>query len=73
VVDFADNRSGTTPAPEVTIQLRLVEVESGVTVWSTSSTKSGASMSARLFGVGGESLTEAARRVLRSELATLLE
>jgi TolB-like protein len=73
VVDFADNRSGSTPAPEVTIQLRLVEVESGVTVWSTSRTKSGASMSARLFGVGGESLTEAARRVLRAELSTLLE
>lgn len=71
VVDFADNRMGSTPAPEVTIQLRLVETQSGVTVWSASRTRSGASASARLFGVGGESLTRAAQEVIREELRTL--
>lgn len=73
VVDFADNRSGTTPAPDVTIQLRLVETQSGVTVWSASQTRSGASTSARLFGVGGASLTEAARELLRDELRSLVK
>jgi TolB-like protein len=73
VVDFADNRSGSTPSPEVTIQLRLVETQSGVTVWSVSKTRSGASTSARLFGIGGETLTEAARSLIRSELKTLVK
>jgi TolB-like protein len=73
VVDFTDNRMGTTPAPDVTIQLRLVETQSGVTVWSASQTRSGASTSARLFGVGGASLTEAARELLRDELRSLVK
>ena len=73
VVDFAEGRSGNTPTPDVTIQLRLIETHTGSTVWSAGQTRSGASMSTRLFGVGGESLTEAARRVVRSELQTLLK
>lgn len=73
VIDFEDSRSGSTPTPEVTIQLRLVETQTGATVWSTSETRSGAAVSTRLFGVGGESLTEAARRVIRGELRTLFK
>ena len=73
VVDFTDARTGSTPTPEVTVQLRLVETHSGATVWSTGQTRSGAGVSTRLFGIGGESLTEAARRIVRSELATLLK
>ena len=73
VVDFADTRVSSTPSPEVTIQLRLIETHSGSTVWSTGQTRSGASVSTRLFGVGGESMTQAARRVVRAELGTLLK
>lgn len=73
VVDYAETRSGTTPTPEVTIQLRLVETQTGVTVWSASRTRSGASASARLFGIGGQSLTESARQLIREELGTLVK
>jgi hypothetical protein len=73
VVDFTDNRSGSTPAPEVTIQLRMVETQSGVTVWSVSKTRSGAGAMAKLFGIGGDSVTEAARQLVREELRTLLK
>jgi len=73
VVDFAEGRSGQTPTPEITIQLRLVECQSGATVWSASLSKSGASASARLFGIGGESLTEAARELVKQELGTLVK
>lgn len=73
VVDFADAHTGSTPTPEVTVQLRLIETATGSTVWSTGQTRSGAGVSTRLFGVGGESLTEAARRIVRSELKTLLK
>jgi len=73
VVDFAESRSGQTPTPDITIQLRLVECQSGATVWSASRSKSGASASARLFGIGGESLTEAARELVKQELNTLVK
>ena len=73
VVDFSETRTGSTSAPEVTVNLRLVETRSGVTVWTSGHTSAGATVSKRLFGIGGESLTEAARRLIRSELATLLE
>jgi len=73
VVDYEEAHTGTTPTPEVNIQLRLIETHSGSTVWSTGRSRSGASMSARLFGVGGESMTQAARKVLRAELGTLLK
>jgi len=73
VVDFAETRSGSTPTPEVTIQLRLIETHSGSTIWSTGRSRSGASFSTRLFGVGGESMTQAARKVVRAELGTLLK
>lgn len=72
VVDFTDSRSGGTSGPEVALQLRLVETATGATIWSTGESRSGASMSTRLFGVGGDSLTEAARDLIRSQLATLL-
>lgn len=73
VVDFAETRSGSTPSPEVTIQLRLIEVQSGVTIWSASKTRSGASASARLFGIGGQTLTEAARQLMRQQLKGLVK
>lgn len=73
VVDYADSRSGSTPAPDVTIQLRLIEVQSGVTIWSASRTRSGATTSAKLFGVGGQSLTQAARQLIKEELGTLMK
>jgi hypothetical protein len=73
VVDFAETRSGTTPTPDITIQLRLIECQSGATVWSASRSKSGASASARLFGIGGVSLTEAARELVKEELHTLVK
>ena len=73
VVDFAETRSGSTSSPEVTIQLRLVEVQSGVTIWTASKTRSGASASARLFGIGGETLTEAARALMREQLRGLVK
>lgn len=72
VVDFAETRSGMTPAPEVTIQLRLVEALSGVTIWSASDSRSGATLSRHLIGVGGRSLTEATRDLLRRQLDALL-
>jgi TolB-like protein len=73
LVDFSETRSGSVVAPQVTIQLRLVEVQSGVTIWTASKTRSGASASARLFGIGGETQTEAARTLMREQLKGLVK
>jgi len=73
VVDFTESRVGSLPSPEVVIQLRLVETESGITLWSSSQTRSGTSASARLFGFGGDSLTEAARKLVHDELKSLVD
>jgi TolB-like protein len=72
VVDYADSR-GQNTAPEVTLQFRLVEVASGATVWSTSQTRSGVKTSTRLFGVSSDSVTETTRKIIRKQLATLLQ
>ncbi|HEY6100948.1 MAG TPA: GNA1162 family protein, partial [Anaeromyxobacter sp.] len=72
VVDYGDARGGAGTATEITIQLRLVDGQSGSTVWSASRTRSGATVSARLFGFGGESSSEVARDLVRDELSTLL-
>lgn len=72
VVDYGEPRGGETAAPDITIQLRLVDVQSGSTVWSASRTRNGATVTARLFGFGGDSATEVARNLIREELATLL-
>ena len=72
VVDYADAR-GQNSAPEVTLQLRLIETTSGATVWSTSQTRSGVKTSTRLFGVSSDSATETSRKIIRKQLATLLQ
>jgi TolB-like protein len=73
VVEFEENRSGAVPTPQVTVQLRLVETESAATVWSVSRTRGGATVTARLFGVGGKSATVVAEELIREELLALTE
>jgi len=73
VVEFKDDRVGTAHAPEVTLQLRLVEAATGVTIWSCTASQSGAALSVRLFGIGGDSPTEAAQALMRRQLRTLVQ
>lgn len=73
VVDFGESRVGTNPSPEVTVQLRLVETQSGVTLWSVSHTRSGVKIPVRLFGVGGETPTQATQKLMRQEINTILK
>jgi TolB-like protein len=62
---------GGVQAPEVTLTLRGVDVESGTVVWATSHTQGGATLAARLFGLTGESLSEVARKAAHEAVATL--
>jgi hypothetical protein len=73
VLDFTEVRTGSLPTPEVTLQLRLVEVRSGTTAWSVTATRSGAGARVRLLGFGGDSLTETARKLIREQLEALVK
>jgi TolB-like protein len=64
---------GGVQAPEVTLTLRAVDVDSGTIVWSTSHTQGGATVAARLFGLTGDSLSEAARKAAHEAVATLFK
>ena len=58
--------------PEVTINLRLVEASSGNIIWSVCQTSGGASFWTRHFGAEGISLSEAANKVVKEAIDTLL-
>lgn len=66
-------RSGNVPVPVVTIDMRMVETETGVTVWAATHSEKGSTLSARLLGTGGEPLAETTRRCVQRALETLIE
>ena len=71
VMEYRERRSGTFSAPEVAISLRLVDVESGLPVWSVSGARTGLGVWTRLFGVGEKSFTEAVRDLVRRLIPSL--
>jgi TolB-like protein len=66
-------RSGSVPIPVVTLDIRMVEAETGVTVWAATHSEKGSSLSARILGTGGEPLAETTRACVQKTLATLIE
>ncbi|MEW6746466.1 MAG: hypothetical protein AB1486_27310 [Planctomycetota bacterium] len=73
VMDYRERRTGTFTAPEIALALRLVDVETGIIVWSVSDARTGLDIWTRLFGVGEESQTEAVRELVRDLLPSLFE
>jgi hypothetical protein len=71
VESFERVQVGGVQAPEVTLTLRGVDAESGTIVWSTTHTRGGATVGARLFGLTGDSLSEVALRAAHEAVATL--
>jgi TolB-like protein len=66
-------RSGTVPIPVVTIDLHLVETETGATVWATTHSEKGGSLEARVLGTGGEPIAETTRRCVQEALEALVK
>lgn len=66
-------RSGAVPIPVVTLDMRMVETETGAIVWAVTQSEKGSTLSARILGTGGEPLAETTRQCVRHALATLLE
>jgi polysaccharide biosynthesis protein PelC len=71
VIEYREQRSGTLNSPEVALSLRMIDVESGLVVWSVTDARTGLGVWTRLFGVGEENQTGAARKLIRDLLQNL--
>ena len=71
VIEFREQRVGTLNAPEVALVLELLDVETGLVIWSVTDARTGLGVWTRLFGVGQDDQTTAARRLIRELLSTL--
>ena len=73
-VTQSDNlRSGSVAIPVVTLDLRMVETETGAIVWAATHSEKGSSVSARFLGTGAEPIAETTRECIRNVLATLIQ
>lgn len=68
VMEYRERRSGNLSIPEVSISLRLIDVESGIAVWAANRAETGLSIETKLLGVGERTLTEVVRDVVRNLL-----
>lgn len=68
VMEYRERRAGTFTAPEIALALRMVDVETGIVIWSVAEARTGLDVWTRLFGVGQETQTEAVRRLLHELL-----
>jgi TolB-like protein len=66
-------RSGSVLIPVVTIDMRMVEAETGATVWAATHSEKGGSISAKVLGTGGQPMAETTRECVRQVLSTLIE
>lgn len=66
-------RSGAVTIPVVTLDVHMVETETGATVWAATHTEKGGSVGARVLGTGGQPISETTRRCVRKLLDTLVK
>jgi len=70
VLEYDEGRSaGSAASPRVKLVLKLVDAESGTTLWTVNREAGGATVTARLFGIGGVAASTVAESIIRSELA----
>ena len=66
-------RSGSVAIPTVSMDLRMVESETGTTIWAASHTYGRPSLVSSLFGTGGKSTGETMRGCIHKILKTLID
>lgn len=67
------SRAGGSTTAEMTIVARMVETETGQTVWSATNTEGGRGFWASLFGTGNKSEAETSRKCVRRLIRTLVK
>ncbi len=65
-------RSGAGSSNVVTLVVRMVETDTGQTVWSTTHTEGGRGFWSVLFGTGERSMSEVMRRCVKKSIKTLI-
>jgi len=73
VSESSSLRSGSTTVSVVTVVIRLVETETGATVWSATASEDSATLWSSLFGTGQKSRSDVMRRAIDECLDTLLD
>ncbi len=68
---YDEHRMGGVTVPEVSIELRMIDVEAGITVWSVHATEGGLGLGTQLLGLRPSTLSEATRTVVRRAVDTL--
>jgi TolB-like protein len=66
-------RSGTVSIPVVTLDVHMVETETGVAVWAATHTEKGGGLSAKLLGTGAEPISATTRRCARVIVENLVK
>lgn len=66
-------RSGTRSIPVVSLDVHMVETETGAAVWAATATARGGGVGARVLGTVGEPISETTRHAVRRVLDTLIE
>lgn len=64
-------RSGAVSVPVVTLDLHLLETETGAAVWAATHTERGASAAAKWLGTGAEPISATTRRCVQKALRSL--
>ena len=72
VTQAENQRRGPAVVPVVTIDLHMVETETGQAVWAATHTESGSSAATRLLGSGGRAISQTMRRCVRRLVDTLV-
>jgi TolB-like protein len=65
VNESTETRSGTVSVPVITLDIHMVEAETGTTVWAETRTEKGGGFGARFLGTSGEPMSETTRRCVR--------
>jgi len=73
VTESSSLRVGSHTKNVVTVDVRLVETETGAVIWSTTLTEKGRGFGGGLFGTSGATMSEVSRSTARSALRRLVD
>ena len=65
-------RSGTTSIPTVTLDLHMLETETGASVWAATHTQQAATFSTKVLGTGAEPISATTRKCIQELLKSLI-
>jgi len=65
-------RAGSVLVPVVTLDIHMLETETGRPVWAATHTEKGSGAGAALLGTGAEPISQTTRRCVRRAIATLI-